>query len=106
MEVEEVPGAGGSGEGRGGDIPRGEYPPELLASQRTMEELGLPEALLAPLEDEVETSGPTTLLQAAILSEGRTGANLFVQVTGEVDDGWEFLTSRSFADVRHFLENV
>lgn len=57
-----------------------DYPPELLASEQTIDELGLPEALLAPLEEEVEMSGPTTLLQANILSEGRTGASLLVQV--------------------------
>lgn len=49
-----------------------------LASQRAMDELGLPESLLAPLEEE---EAPTTFLQASIWAEGRTGVNLLVKVT-------------------------
>lgn len=48
-----------------------------LATQRAMDELGLPEALLMPLEEE---EAPTTFLQASIWAEGRTGTNLLVQV--------------------------
>lgn len=48
-----------------------------LATQRAMDELGLPEVLLAPLEEE---EAPITFLQASIWAEGRTGANLLVQV--------------------------
>lgn len=57
-----------------------DYPPELLASEKDVDELGLPEALLAPLEEEEEISGPMTVLQANVLGEGRMGAHLLVQV--------------------------
>lgn len=48
-----------------------------LATQRAMDELGLPEALLAPLEEE---EVPVTFLQASVWAEGRTGTNLLIQV--------------------------
>lgn len=48
-----------------------------LATQRAMDELGMPEALLAPLEEE---EVPVTFLQASVWAEGRTGTNLLIQV--------------------------